>query len=168
MTNITITVNAPELVQALISLANAMEGKTGSTQGTAPQSQPQTARQQSYQQQPAQPVNQMPQTPTQPPYQQPAQQQYGVPTQVYTAPDPQSVYQQQIPMPSAPQPTVPTAAQTYTMEQLSVAGTQLVDAGRMPELQQLLAGFGVSSMMQLPKEQYGAFATQLRAMGAKI
>lgn len=63
---------------------------------------------------------------------------------------------------------VPTAVQSYTMDQLAVAGTQLIDAGRMAELQGLLAAFGVQALTQLPKEQYGAFATQLRAMGAKI
>jgi len=69
----------------------------------------------------------------------------------------------------APAPAiVPTAVQTYSMEQLAVAATQLVDAGRRAELVQLLGAFGVQALTGLPKEQYGAFATQLRAMGAKI
>lgn len=63
---------------------------------------------------------------------------------------------------------VPTAAQSYSMEQLAVAATQLVDAGRRMELVQLLGAFGVQALTSLPKEQYGAFATQLRALGAKI
>lgn len=63
---------------------------------------------------------------------------------------------------------VPTTAQTYTMDQLAVAATQLVDAGRRQELVGLLTTFGVQALTALPKEQYGAFATQLRAMGAKI
>lgn len=68
-----------------------------------------------------------------------------------------------------PQPTaVPTSAQTYTQEQLAVAGMQLMDAGKMKELQQLLAKFGVQALTMLPKEQYGAFATELRALGAKL
>lgn len=66
------------------------------------------------------------------------------------------------------QDPVPTQAQTYTMEQLAVAATQLVDAGRRAELVQLLAAFGVQALMVLPKEQYGNFATALRSMGAKI
>lgn len=64
--------------------------------------------------------------------------------------------------------TVPTSIQTYTMEQLAVAATQLVDAGRRSELVSLLQTFGVQALTALPKEQYGAFATQLRALGAKI
>lgn len=63
---------------------------------------------------------------------------------------------------------VPTQLQTYTMEQLAVAATQLVDAGRRTELVNLLTSFGVQALTALPKEQYGNFATQLRAMGAKI
>ena len=69
--------------------------------------------------------------------------------------------------PEQPAP-VPTTQQTYTMEQLAVAATQLVDAGRREELVDLLGRFGVQALTALPKEQYGAFATALRQMGAKI
>lgn len=67
-----------------------------------------------------------------------------------------------------PTSTVPTSSQTYTMEQLAVAATQLVDAGRRSELVNLLQTFGVQALTALPKEQYGAFATQLRILGSKI
>ena len=63
---------------------------------------------------------------------------------------------------------IPVAAPTYSMEQLAVAATQLVDAGRRNELVTLLNSFGVPALTALAKEQYGNFATQLRAMGAKI
>lgn len=70
---------------------------------------------------------------------------------------------------SAPAPApVPTTAPTYSTEQLAVAATQLVDAGRRIDLLNLLSTFGVQALTALPKEQYGAFATQLRVMGAKI
>lgn len=68
----------------------------------------------------------------------------------------------------APVPTVPTTAQTYTQDQLALAASGLMDAGKLSELQQLLAAFNVPSLVQLPKDQYGAFATKLREMGAKI
>ena len=67
-----------------------------------------------------------------------------------------------------PQATVPTAVQTYSMEQLAVAATQLMDAGRRQELVNLLGQFGVQALTALPKEQYGAFATKLRELGAKL
>ncbi|WDL96903.1 hypothetical protein [Alicyclobacillus sp. ALC3] len=64
---------------------------------------------------------------------------------------------------------VPTAAApTYSMEQLAVAATPLMEAGRQPELMQLLNSFGVQALTMLQKEQYGAFATALRQMGARI
>lgn len=69
---------------------------------------------------------------------------------------------------SAPTAAVPTAAPTYTLEQLAVAATQLVDAGRRDELIQLLQSFGAQALTALAPEHYGAFATKLREMGAKL
>lgn len=93
------------------------------------------------------------------------------------APAPVAAPTAQVPAPVAPAPAptpaeqpaaVPTTAQTYTVEQLAVAATQMVDAGRRQELVNLLGRFGVQALTALPKEQYGAFATALRQMGAKI
>ncbi|EFM10140.1 hypothetical protein PaecuDRAFT_3099 [Paenibacillus curdlanolyticus YK9] len=73
------------------------------------------------------------------------------------------------PAPVAPFGAVPTALPTsYTMEQLAVAATPLMDAGRQAEVVQLLQSFGAQALTQLPKERYGEFATALRAMGAQI
>lgn len=72
------------------------------------------------------------------------------------------------PTPVVQAPAVPTTVQTYTQEQLALAATALVDTGRLKELQALLATFGIQALTQLPQEQYGNFATQLRALGAKI
>ena len=66
------------------------------------------------------------------------------------------------------QAAVPTAAPSYTMEQLAVAATQLVDAGQRDNLVALLQQFGVQALNVLPKEQYGNFANALRGMGAKL
>lgn len=79
----------------------------------------------------------------------------------------------QTPIATAPvyqQPSVvPTAAPSpYTQEQLAVAATQLMDAGKIQELRNLLATFGVSALTALTKERYGEFALKLREMGAKI
>ena len=64
--------------------------------------------------------------------------------------------------------TVPTSAPQYTVEMLANAGTTLVDAGKMPELLQLLADFGVNAITDLKPETYGAVAGKLRALGAQI
>ena len=68
-----------------------------------------------------------------------------------------------------PAPTVPVAgAPSYTIDQLAVAGAALVDAGKMEQLLALLAKYGVAAVTQLRPEQFGAFATELRALGAQI
>ncbi len=63
---------------------------------------------------------------------------------------------------------VPTAVHEYTQDDLARAAMQLMDKGGMQQLQQLLAGYGCETLQQLPKEQYGNFATALRGMGAQI
>lgn len=71
------------------------------------------------------------------------------------------------PQQAAPQP-VPTAAHSYTAEDLQKAAITLVDKGMMAQLQGLLQQFGVASLPDLPQDRYGDFATALRGMGAQI
>jgi len=66
--------------------------------------------------------------------------------------------------PAMPVSSVPT----YTLDQISKAGASLVDAGKMEPLQALLAKYGVQAVTQLQPNQYGVFATELRALGAQI
>lgn len=96
-------------------------------------------------------------------YQQAPTQPQAVPTQQEQAPTTPPVQQQQPQLQG-----VPTSAPTYSFDQLAVAATQLMDAGRMADLQQLLSSFGVQALMELPETQFGAFATKLRELGAKI
>lgn len=65
-------------------------------------------------------------------------------------------------------PTVPTSAPAYTQEQISRAGTTLIDMGKMNDLMALLARYGVAAITQLKPESYGAVAAELRALGAQI
>ncbi len=68
-----------------------------------------------------------------------------------------------------PGPAVPVAGTpTYTLDQISRAGASLVDAGKMQQLLELLGRYGVQAVTQLKPEQYGAFATELRGLGAQI
>ncbi|MBT2696380.1 hypothetical protein J7E79_02875 [Bacillus sp. ISL-40] len=156
---ISINIQAPEIAKAIESLAAALSGK--SIQGIALNGGEiaKTATVQESTQQTA-------------PVTQPAPQQANVVPFQQQQPVPNVVPVQQAPavqQPPVQQPqAVPTSAPSYSMDQLAVAATQLMDAGRQPELLSLLASFGVPSLMALPKEQYGAFATQLRGMGANI
>lgn len=69
---------------------------------------------------------------------------------------------------AAPAPAVPTSAKEYTADDLARAAIPLLDAGGQQALLNLLAQFGVQGIPQLSKDQYGAFATALRGLGAKI
>jgi hypothetical protein len=163
---ITITGESTELTPALVALQNAVKGQqviSGTVSATIAAPATFTAQNAPYQtEQPAAPVQppavqlQPTAAPTAPAYPAPT----AVPTTAYPPQQPQA--------PVAVPPTVPTTPSTYTMEQLAVAATQLMDAGRQPELMQLLQHFGVQSLTALPKERYGEFATALRQLGAKI
>lgn len=93
------------------------------------------------------------------------------PAPVQTAPTPAPVAAPPVtPMPTAaaPAPAVPVTAPTYTLDQIAKAGANLVDAGKMEQLLALLTKYGVQAVTQLTPDQYGAFATELRALGAQI
>jgi hypothetical protein len=68
----------------------------------------------------------------------------------------------------APMPAVPVAAPTYTLEQLARAGATLAQAGKMDQCLALMSRYNVTTITQLNPEQYGAFATELRALGAQL
>ena len=61
-----------------------------------------------------------------------------------------------------------TATPTNTMEQLAVAATGLIDAGKMQDVQNTLAALGAQTLMDLPQEKYGEFASAIKAIGAVI
>ena len=75
---------------------------------------------------------------------------------------------QAAPQEVTPGTSVPTTAPSYTREDLSKAAMQLMDKGMQMQLQQLIQSYGVASLVDLPPEQYGNFATAIRGMGAQI
>ena len=71
--------------------------------------------------------------------------------------------------PAGPVAGVPLAgAPQFTVDQIMAAGATLMDAGKVNELMNLLHSFGVNAVMDLKPEQIGAFATELRKLGAAI
>lgn len=78
----------------------------------------------------------------------------------------------QTPPPTAPAsatvPTVPTTAvaPAYRLDQLQMAMAGLMDQGK--DIQGILQAFGVDAIAQIPEDQYGALATKLIEMGAKL
>lgn len=154
--NFVIEIKAPELAKAVTALAAALSGNRVLNAEPFGQSDTPVSVQPEPQQHQVQQIAPVQQPPTQqaPMQQAPVQQ-----PPIQQAPVQQAPVQQQV---------VPTSAPGYTMDQLAVAATQLMDAGKRADLLQLLASFGVNALTALPKEQYGAFATKLREMGAKI
>lgn len=74
--------------------------------------------------------------------------------------------------PPAPAPVAApvAAAPAFTVEQVAKAGAALLTAkpDLMAQLQALLTKYGAGSVKELPADQLGAFAAELRKMGAKI
>ena len=67
-----------------------------------------------------------------------------------------------------PMTAVPIAAvKEYKLEELQVAMQPFINT-KLAELQALLAKYKVVSLVDLPKDQYGVFAADLRALGAQI
>lgn len=103
-----------------------------------------------------------------------AAQQFGAPAQnapVYNAaptatPAPAPV-SAAVPAPAIPS-NAPTSAPMYSIAQLQTACGPLADSGKLPELQKLIASFGVNSLAELPQARYGEFANGLRALGGVL
>ena len=93
------------------------------------------------------------------------------PVQQVAPATPQPVQTQQmapVTPPPVQQAPVQTAAPSYSADDLARAAMTLMDSGRQGDLINLLAQFGTDTLIRLPQEQYGAFATALRGLGAPI
>lgn len=183
-TPLTVRIEIPGLemlAQALLKFADSgiMSAVQGIVEETVPVQETVQPQQTPVPQPAAQsvtPVQQMPQSAPQqatpvPPVPQPAAQ----PT-IPVQPVPMAavpVQAQPVPIANAPvqQPQViPTTEVpvTRTYDELAVAASQLVNMGKQQRLFEILAGFGVQSLMELPKEKYAAFAGCLQSEGVKM
>ena len=90
------------------------------------------------------------------------------PVSTMTAPVTPAAPVQANPAPVIPVPTAPVSAPTYTRDQLAKAATDTFMPNRMADLTNLLASFGVASLLELQEAHFGEFATALRNMGAVI
>ena len=140
MLEMKLTIEAPELANALNNLAAALGARPFPT---VQQPQPVVP-----QQAPAAPV----------------QQPMPAPAPAAPMPAPATTAQPNMPVAGVPLAQPPK----YTVDQIMAAGAQLMDAGKVNDLMNLLHSFGVQAVMDLKPEQLGAFATALRDMGAKI
>ncbi len=159
MLEMKISITATDLAEAINNLATALDGRKNapSDKPAAPVAQPAT---------PAPTVS-----PTNAPVQQTPAPTMNPTAAVPGVPGvPLSVTPAQTVAPAVPANPAPvsTAAPTYTLEMIATAGTALVDAGKMDALCNLLSKYSIDSITKLDPSQYGAFATELRALGAQI
>jgi hypothetical protein len=180
MLEINVNVKAPELAAALEKLAEAlgkstfvsMHGTDNKVIGYTPEvnvttDKPPVVGQPAA---PVAPVNPTP-APVAPVGSAPAS---AVPTSATAVPTPAPVPVQETAAQTAPVSVAAAAVPvsmtppTYTLDEISRAGVSLVDAGQIGQLQELLSKFGIQAITQLNPEQYGTFATELRALGAQI
>ena len=166
MSEISITITAKDLTDALLAVANALSALNPSlptlSNSVTPVSHPTAVPTQGVDQQIATQQNLAGQRtiPTLP-----LTTASGIPVNPASSLPTGAVAPNPSPNPAA---IVPTTQPTYTADQLALAASSLVDAGRMDEIRGLLHQFGVLALTQLPPEQYGAFAIALRQMGAKL
>lgn len=88
-------------------------------------------------------------------------------------PEPQQPAQQitqPVEQPQQPQQQQqPAQTKTYTADELARAAAPLMDKPEgLQMLQELLAYYGVVSLMDLPKDQYADFAEKLRNLGVDV
>lgn len=150
---IDININAPALVSALERLTVAL-GKPVTLEAkptSAPAPQPvQTA--------PVTPAPVVAAMPQQAPAQSAA---------APIAPTPVQTAAPQAPVQTAAPAAAPTV-KTYTMDEIAKAAGDFMTPETIPQLQALLASFGVAGLPELPADKLAAFAAELRKMGAKI
>lgn len=163
MLEMKLTIEAPALVASLDKLSNAVKlaHTTQALMGESPAQALHTAMEP-----PAPiPARPMPQAAPEPaPVSAPTAVTTPSPAPVTPAPTAGPTY-------TAPGSTsAPTTAPSYTVEQLQKAGGDLItaDPSKMPQLLGLLQQFSVPAVTELKPDQYGAFATALRGIGAVI
>lgn len=158
MTDFTIHIDAPELAQAIQALAGVLGKKQGATQKqeTSPAVQAPV-----YNHQPVQSPTTQTATPAAP-----------VRGPVPGAVLPTSAAAPVSAAPAAATPVAQTApvaaAPQYTPEMIQLATAPLIDAGKGEQLKGLLSKYGVMRVSDIPMNALGAFATDLRALGARI
>ena len=145
---IDININAPELVGAIEHLCVALGKPVSLVASTAAKQEPAP-----------QPVQTAPVTPA------PAQ---PVPQPVQTGPVSPAAVQAAAPQAPTAAPAAAPTVKTYTMDEIAKAAGDFMTPETIPQLQALLASFGVAGLPELPADKLAAFAAELRKMGAKI
>lgn len=154
MLEIKVTIETPDLSEAITQLALAIKGSalvadSNSAEMVIPAGTPMDVME-------AVPVAPQPVTPA------PA------PVPVAPIPQPNPAPAMNPPQPAAPIPAPVQEAPKIDMNAISRAGAGLIDQGKMQDVLAVLGKYGVQVITQLREDQFEAFAADLRALGAAI
>ena len=152
MLEVKVTIETPDLSQAITQLALAIKGSAlvaDSRDMVIPAGTPMDVMK-------AVPVAPQPVTPA------PA------PVPVAPVPQPTPAPAMNPPQPAAPIPAPVQEAPKIDMNAISRAGAGLIDQGKMQDVLAVLGKYGVQVITQLREDQFEAFAADLRALGAAI
>ena len=165
MLEIKVTINTPDLSEALTNLALAIKGDVvqQGAELVIPAGTPMevvgTAPAPAAEQPTLQPVNPVPAQQTTPPPVNP----------VNPAPAPVQTATQITPQAPAMNPPVAPQAPKIDLDTISRAGAALADAGKMQQILDLLTNkYRVQAITLLKEDQYQAFADDMKALGAKF
>lgn len=158
MTEFKLTIDAPGIVGALNNLADALRSRPVGVQAVSSNVIP--ATEEKPVEAPVAPAEYVPANPTVPMTETATTAPAG-PVQTANSHSEPVAAPVEIPAPVA-------EVKSYTIEDITNAGSALLDAGKMAELMNLLAQHGVQAVTQLKPEQFADVAAGLRALGAKI
>lgn len=156
MLEIKVTIETPDLSEAITQLALAIKGSalvadSNSAEMVIPAGTPMDVME-------AVPVAPQPVTPAPAP----------APVPVAPIPQPNPAPAMNPPQPVAPIPAPVQEAPKIDMNAISRAGAGLIDQGKMQDVLAVLSKYGVQVITQLREDQFEAFAADLRALGAAI
>lgn len=156
MLEIKVTIETPDLSEAITQLAFALKGSalvadSNSAEMVIPAGTPMDVME-------AVPVAPQPVTPAPAP----------APVPVAPVPQPNPAPAMNPPQPAAPIPAPVQEAPKIDMNAISRAGAGLIDQGKMQDVLAVLSKYGVQVITQLREDQFEAFAADLRALGAAI
>lgn len=174
MIEIKVTVEVPELTEALNNLAVALVNKGADAPAPAPAAEKKTASRSKSKKKDEAPEKEaeVQAAPTPAPTPQAVQAQ-AAPAPQAAPPMPQPVQQapvQQMPAPQYQQygPATPQQPQQVTFEMIANAGAFLVDRGMMNQVLAVMQKYGAQAVNQLRPEVYPMVAAEYRALGAPI
>ena len=166
MFEVKVTILTPDLSAAIIRLADAISARPAVAEGHETDSctiLPETPSEAVLERQETLVANPVPAAPPVPPVEP------SIPAP--TAAPVQAPFEPSAPAPApASVPAVPPAApaKNYTLSELSIAASALIEQGKMKELMALINSFGVVSLNVLPPEHFPAFAEGIKKLGAKL